>query len=187
MKKTLLVISLVASSCFFTYALQIGNTQVNVGRVCGTLQGKPACINPSTGQYELSTGNGGGVSGNVNTGKFGMSGTIGGVRVGFGDGYSSFMQGNGLLGLLALAQEILRRLVPFLVGLAIVVFFWYLINFMWVAKDDPTLKNTSLKGMGYAILAIFVMVSIWGLIGFLGNVLGIGQGGQMPEYRLPGQ
>jgi hypothetical protein len=39
--------------------------------------------------------------------------------------------------------------------------------------------------MGYSILAIFVMVSIWGIIGFIGNTLGVGAGGGAPVPVVP--
>jgi hypothetical protein len=92
---------------------------------------------------------------------------------------------NGLLGLLAIAQTLVQRLVPFAVGVAVLVFFWYLIQFIIKGNADAAAKDASVKGMGYSILALFVMVSIWGLIGFLGNLLGIGQGGGAPIPGVP--
>lgn len=96
--------------------------------------------------------------------------------------------GSQLLSLLNLAQTFLNRFVPFLVGLAIVVFFWYLVTFIWKGAQDPEAKNTSLKAMMYSILAIFVMVSIWGIITFMGSLTGIGQGGGGDAFapQLPG-
>lgn len=95
------------------------------------------------------------------------------------------VNGGAILGLLALAQTIVVRLVPFAVGLAIVVFFYYIIMFIIKGNSDPTAKDASLKGMGYSILALFVMVSIWGLVGFLGSVTGVGQGGSAPIPGVP--
>lgn len=116
-------------------------------------------------------------------------GTIDGapISVSFGQ-TSGNANGSQLLGLLNLAQTFLNRFVPFLVGLAIVVFFWYLVVFIWKGGQDPEAKNTSLKGMMYSILALFVMVSIWGIITFLGNVTGITHGGSGDSFapKLPG-
>jgi hypothetical protein len=39
--------------------------------------------------------------------------------------------------------------------------------------------------MGFSILALFVMVSIWGIVGFLGSVFGINQGGNVPTPGIP--
>ena len=96
------------------------------------------------------------------------------------------VNGGALLQLLGLAQVIVVRLVPFAIGAAVVVFFWYLIQFIIKGNEDGEKKQASLKGMGYSILALFVMVSIWGIIGFLGSVFGINQGGNIPVPGVPG-
>ncbi len=95
------------------------------------------------------------------------------------------VNGGALLQLLALAQTIVTRLVPFAVGLAVLAFFWFLIKFIWKGSENPDEKSASLKGMGYAILALFVMVSIWGLVGFMGSLVGINQGGSVPIPGVP--
>ena len=113
----------------------------------------------------------------------------GSVNLGGGSGGST-MTGNGsnaLLSLLRIAQTIVGKLVPFLIGVALLAFFWFLILFIWKGQDDPAKQQESMKGMGYSILAIFVMVSIWGIISFAGSILGINQGGTMPAFKLPGE
>jgi hypothetical protein len=197
MKKTLLACSLIVSSVFFASAqLQVGDVKVNLGQICGTYNGKPACYNQTTGQWQVTTGNGTGVSGNVNTGTVSGAGTIGGVRIGgsgnigIGGGTGSVgtnLNFSGPLGLLALAQTIVSRLVPFLVGLAVVVFFWFLVTFIWKGKDNPEEQKKGRAGMMYSLLAIFVMVSLWGIITFIGGILGIGQGGSISGFNLPGE
>lgn len=94
---------------------------------------------------------------------------------------------NALLRLLGLAQTIVSRLVPFLIGVAVLAFFWFLITFIVKGQDDPKKQQESLAGMGYSILALFVMVSVWGIIGFFGSIFGISQGGSMPGFKLPGE
>ncbi|MCF7843297.1 hypothetical protein K9M47_00180 [Candidatus Gracilibacteria bacterium] len=95
------------------------------------------------------------------------------------------VNGGPILQLLALAQTIVSRLVPFAVGVAVIAFFWYLIKFIMQGGESGEQKSVSLKGMGYSILAIFVMVSIWGIIGALGGMLGVGQGGSVPIPGVP--
>lgn len=97
----------------------------------------------------------------------------------------SQVNGGAILGLLALAQTIVARLVPFAIGLAVLALFWFIIEFVWKGRSDPEAKSLSLKGMGYAVLAIFIMVSIWGIVGFLGSIVGIGQGGSVPTPGIP--
>jgi hypothetical protein len=141
MKKTLLTLSIIVSSCFFAYAA--------------------------------------GFSGSIDLG--------GGIVIRWGD---SQTQGGTLvstsLGLINLAQVIVARLVPLLIGIAVLAFFWFLIQYIWKGREDPEVYRTGRAGMFYSILALFVMVSIWGIIGFIGNLTGIGQGGTISGFKLPG-
>lgn len=95
------------------------------------------------------------------------------------------VNGTGLLSLLSLAQLIVTRLVPFAVGLAVLAFFWFLVEFIWKGSGDATKRSEGLKGMGMSVLALFVMVSIWGLVGFLGSMFNINQGGSVPIPGIP--
>lgn len=95
------------------------------------------------------------------------------------------VNGGALLSLLALAQTLVTRLVPFAVGLAVLAFFWFIVQFIWKGGEDGEARKKSLSGMGFSILALFLMVSIWGLIGFLGSMFGIGQGGSVPIPGVP--
>lgn len=95
------------------------------------------------------------------------------------------VNGGAILSLLALAQKIVANLVPFLIGVAVVSFFWYLIKFITKGGESSDAKSASIKGMGYSVLALFVMVSIWGIVGLLGSMLGIGQGGSVPIPGVP--
>lgn len=82
------------------------------------------------------------------------------------------------------AQNIVTALVPFAIGLAVLAFFWFLITFIWKG-DDPAHRKTALAGMGWSVVALFIMVSIWGIIGFLGSIVGVGQGGSIPTPTVP--
>ncbi|MBP6888689.1 MAG: hypothetical protein KBC21_03215 [Candidatus Pacebacteria bacterium] len=88
---------------------------------------------------------------------------------------------------LDMLQTLVKRLVPFLVGLAVLAFFWYLVIFIWKGSENPKERAEGIKGMGWSIVALFVMVSIWGLVGFIGGVTGIKQGGSMNGFTLPGK
>lgn len=120
-----------------------------------------------------------------------VTGTVGGVPVSVGVGGTAGVvagagqvNGGPLLQLLALAQTIVARLVPFAIGIAVLAFFFFLIKYiiMGESADD---KKKNLAGMGYALIALFVMVSVWGIIGFAGSLLGIGQGGSVPVPGIP--
>ena len=94
------------------------------------------------------------------------------------------VNGSSLLSLLALAQTIVSRLVPFAIGFAVLAFFFFLIKLI-MKGDDPKGRDESMKGMAMSILALFLMVSIWGVIGFFGSIVGIGQGGNVPVPGVP--
>lgn len=94
------------------------------------------------------------------------------------------VNGNALIDLLGLAQTIVLRLVPFAIGIAMLAFFWFLIQFI-MKSSDPAEQGKAKSGMGYSILALFAMVSIWGIIGLLGSIFGVNQGGEIPVPGVP--
>lgn len=133
------------------------------GCVMGEVGGVPGCVCLNTVTQQVTL-----VAGSYCAGGVGMPGN-----------------GGPLLSFLALLQTIINRLVPFLIGLGVIVFFWYLIKFIIKGNENPTEKQEGLRGMGYSILAIFVMVSLWGIISLIGTVTGVGQGGGLPPIQLP--
>ena len=92
--------------------------------------------------------------------------------------------GGGLLSLLALAQTLINRLVPFAIGIAVLAFFWFLIKLVWTS-DSAESKKTAVQGITYSIVALFLMVAVWGVIGLLANMLGVGVAGGIPAPTLP--
>lgn len=89
--------------------------------------------------------------------------------------------------LLTFFQSVVDQAVPILIGLGLLAFFWFLVMFIWKGGENPEVRKKSLGGMGWSIVAIFVMVSIWGIIIFIGTILGIEQGGEMHGFIPPGQ
>ena len=178
MKKTLLAYLLIVSSCFFAHAIVLKTV----------VDGKTVYVDSASGQVVVGNGQGGGVFVNTNTGAFGVSGTANGVRFGIGNtnGVNSGPNAGGVLGLLQTIQTIINKLFPIFVGLALLAFFWFIVEFIWKGRDDPKEQAKAKGGMWWSILALFVMVSIWGLIGFIGTTIGIGQGGSIPGYTPPG-
>ena len=67
---------------------------------------------------------------------------------------------------LSLFNTFLNALIGLFITLAIVVFFWGLIKYLWAQGED---KTEGLSIMFYGVIAIFVMVSIWGIIRLLQN------------------
>lgn len=75
-----------------------------------------------------------------------------------------------ILNTLALANTVLNSLVYLLITLAIVVFFWGLVTYL-VNEGDNKAKGLNRMLMGVA--ALFVMVSIWGIIQLLQRTFGV--------------
>jgi hypothetical protein len=94
---------------------------------------------------------------------------------------------NGLLDLLALLKNVIDKSIPILVGLGLLAFFWFLVMFIWKGADNPAERQKSIGGMGWSIVALFVMVSIWGIVGLIAQVTGIKQGETMHGFVLPGK
>lgn len=69
-----------------------------------------------------------------------------------------------LLDTLALANTFLNAAIGLFITLAIVIFFWGLIKYLTEVGEK---KSEGLTIMFYGVVAIFVMVSIWGIIRLL--------------------
>lgn len=72
--------------------------------------------------------------------------------------------------------DIVETLLPILVTVALLVFFWGLIKYIRSA-GSPEGASEGKSIMIYGIIALFVMVSVWGIVRFIGNALDIQQGG----------
>lgn len=124
----------------------------------------------------------------------GISGRNGGIMIGNGGALGGGLNvgaclvgWEGVCRIIAMVQLLVTRAVPLLIGVALLAFFWFLIEFIWKGREDPAHYAKAKSGMIWSIVAIFVMVSIWGLVGFIGGVLGINQGGSMHGFKLPGE
>lgn len=95
------------------------------------------------------------------------------------------INGTPLLSLINLAQKIVSKLVPLLIGVALIAFFWYLVVFITKGDESADKRQEGVKGMGYSVLALFVMVSVWGIVALMSSVLGVSVGGSMPPIELP--
>ena len=75
--------------------------------------------------------------------------------------------GSSLFDILALANTFLNALIGLFITLAIVVFFWGVIKYLMKSSGENA--GEGLKLMMWGVIAIFVMVSIWGIIRLLQN------------------
>ncbi len=77
---------------------------------------------------------------------------------------------------------IIGTLIPIIMAIALLIFFWGLAMYMFKA-DDSTARGEAINIMVMGIIVLFVMVSVWGLVGLLGSTFGV-KGGE--ALRAPG-
>lgn len=77
--------------------------------------------------------------------------------------------GDVLEWLLALVND---YFIPLLVAIALLAFFWR--NIVALAKKDELVQKAEIKWyLFWGVIALFVMVSVWGLVGILADAFGI--------------
>lgn len=67
-----------------------------------------------------------------------------------------------------------------IVALALLAFLWGLTKWLFGGVED---KDAGRQMMIYGVIALFVMVAVWGLVQVLANTFGVGTGGTAP---IPG-
>lgn len=87
----------------------------------------------------------------------------------------------GLLDILVLASRFLNGVIGLFITLAIVVFFWGLIKYLVDVGEE---KSKGLQIMFYGVIAIFVMVSLWGIIRVLQSTFGVQNNQAIPLQGL---
>jgi len=74
---------------------------------------------------------------------------------------------SGVNGLFLLIMSWTKIAVPILVALAVVFFLYSVFSFFVMTGEDEEKKKKAKSNMIWGIVAIFVMVSVWGLVGIL--------------------
>lgn len=85
-----------------------------------------------------------------------------------------------LLGLFACI--IRSALIPLLITLSIVIFIIGIIKYIAKADEEKE-REEGRKFMLYGIIALFVMVSIWGLVGIIQGTFGLGTNILIPQLQ----
>ncbi len=86
---------------------------------------------------------------------------------------SCFVKIDSLSTLLHIATCFLTvGIIPMLVTFAIIAFIWGVITYV-IGKGDPKVLEKGRWYMVWGIVALFVMISVWGLVKVLGNTFGI--------------
>lgn len=93
------------------------------------------------------------------------------------DNNTGFATGGGTsaMSILGIISSILSIVIPILVTLAVIYVIVGVIKYA-TAKEDKT-QDEARKTIISGVIALFVIVSIWGLVAIINNTFGIGQSG----------
>ena len=78
----------------------------------------------------------------------------------------------GITNLITMVQGWVNSLLPLLIGIAVLVLIVGIIRYITAGEDEEK-RGKARSLMIYGIIGLFVMVSMWGLVTFLGNAFGI--------------
>ena len=81
--------------------------------------------------------------------------------------------------------DLIQNLIPIVIAIALLVFFWGLVKFISKAGDEAEVKKS--KGlMIWGLIALFVMITVWGLVRFIQKELNIsGYNIDLPQVPRP--
>ena len=82
-------------------------------------------------------------------------------------------------------NNIFSLVIPILIGLALIYFLWGVAQYV-VKQGDETAQGEARSMMLYGIIALFVMISVWGLVQVLNSTFKINAGGAPTVPQLPG-
>jgi hypothetical protein len=82
-------------------------------------------------------------------------------------------------------KTLVDQAIPLLIGLGVLFFLWGLVKFVLAAGNEEA-KEEGKRIMIWGIVALFVMVSVWGLVGILQNITGAGAGSAGVAPASPG-
>lgn len=93
---------------------------------------------------------------------------------------------DGLIGLIRFANTALNDVMILLITAAIVAFFWGMVKYIFSAAGGED-RAQGLQIIMYSVIAIFAMVSIWGIIHVLQNTFGVSNGSTNNQAEQPSQ
>jgi hypothetical protein len=82
--------------------------------------------------------------------------------------------------------RLMAKVIPIILGAAVILFLWGVLKFITAKDADKQKEGRSF--MLYGIVALFVMVSVWGLVNFLRSAFGFNTNAITPPSAplLPG-
>lgn len=92
---------------------------------------------------------------------------------------------NGLADVLARIAGLINLATPIVVALALLYFFWGLATYILSASDEEK-KKEGKNIMIWGILALFVMVSVWGIVNVIRDTFNLNNNSiNVPGIQVP--
>jgi hypothetical protein len=79
-----------------------------------------------------------------------------------------------------------NSVIPLLFAVAVIMFIWGVFQFFILNAEDEKKRTEGKQFMIWGIVALAVMLSVWGLVGILGNTFGLGDSIKvLPQVHPP--
>jgi heme O synthase-like polyprenyltransferase len=83
-------------------------------------------------------------------------------------------------------QKMIRQAPAILVGIAGLVFMYEVLKFILTAKDGKAEeKEQNRKHLMYSLVALAVLISFWGIVGFMLRFFGLSSGDNVTQSDIP--
>jgi len=89
-----------------------------------------------------------------------------------------------IFSILGVVKNFLDIAIPILITAALAYFIFGIIKYVVAADADDKAKARDIVVRG--ILGLFIIVSVWGLIGIIQSTFGVGAGGSLNREQIPG-
>ena len=73
-------------------------------------------------------------------------------------------------GIINQVNKVINAIIPFLVGLAVLVIIWGVFNYISGAGDEEK-RAQAKQFIIWGVVGVFIMLSVWGLVGILTNTV----------------
>lgn len=100
------------------------------------------------------------------------------------NGGSNSSIGQSLINIVLQFKQISTLVYSSMFVIALILFFIGIFQFL-MPGGDAKKRTDGLHYMGFGVLALFVMVAIWGIVAFISQTLGIGIGGDIMTPGVP--
>jgi len=82
-------------------------------------------------------------------------------------------QSTSVKGLIEAVGRLINPTIAILVGVALLVFIWGLVKFVFRVGGDEKAVGEGKSLMKWGLIALFVMLSVWGIVGFMQTALNL--------------